>query len=176
MKFFKTVMASVVFASLIGATYAAGTKAFGLTLGETTATQLKKIYPKASKNGTNKWSQGVMYTIPTSSIKFNGLNSVLAIFSANGQLTALSLILSKDRFKDMHGMLSRKYQIVREDIPFVGDSFVRYKSGSDVIEMNAPHLSFEMTLLYAEKSFMDAYNSQSSQETKERSNSEFNQL
>ncbi|EJA4333365.1 hypothetical protein MU943_004568, partial [Escherichia coli] len=45
----------------------------------------------------------------------------------------------------------------KKNIPFVGNKFVRYKNGDDTIELDAPHMSFDMTLYYAEKNFMDQY-------------------
>ena len=68
-----------------------------------------------------------------------------------------NMVLNKSRFDEMHKQLRKKYKVVKTKIPFVGDSYDHYKDGKTLIELDAPHLSFDMTLTYMQKSFKDAY-------------------
>ncbi|NPA52335.1 MAG: hypothetical protein GXO22_05530 [Aquificae bacterium] len=58
------------------------------------------------------------------------------------------VVLSESQFKKLYRMLSAKYEIVDEHIPFVGDRYAKYKSGDVIIEIFDPHPGFEMELRY----------------------------
>jgi hypothetical protein len=70
---------------------------FGMELGKMTEKDLKTKY-NASHTGTNKYSDGNMYSVPVSSIDFDGLKEVTTIFSTDGKLVAVLTTLSKHKF------------------------------------------------------------------------------
>ena len=52
--------------------------------------------------------------------------------------------------------LSKKYKLVQGGpMPSLGNGYARFSAGQSVIEQSAPHLSFEFTVSYMEKSFYD---------------------
>ena len=128
----------------------------GLKMGEASVTDVKNKY-SGSETGVNSWSNGIMYQIDTSNIPLEGLKEALAIFNPDGKLVCINMVLNKSRFDEMHKQLRKKYKVVKTQIPFVGDSYAHYKDGKTLIELDAPHLSFDMTLTYMQKTFKDAY-------------------
>ena len=129
----------------------------GLKMGEASVTDVKNKY-SGSETGVNSWSNGIMYQIDTSNIPLEGLKEALAIFNPDGKLVCINMVLNKSRFDEMHKQLRKKYKVVKTQIPFVGYSYAHYKDGKTlIIELDAPHLSFDMTLTYMQKSFKDAY-------------------
>lgn len=133
----------------------ANASAFGLTLGKTTEAELSAQY-KATKEGVNKYSQGPMYLIPPSQVNFDGVKEFRVVFDQGGKLVAILATLNKSRFAEVNSMLKGKYKLVKQNIPFVGDSSATYKQGNTQINLNAPHLSFDMTLHYLNDDFLKA--------------------
>ena len=61
-------------------------------------------------------------------------------------------------------MLRKKYTLVSKQIPFVGDSSARFSQGASVILLDAPHLSFEMTLSYLSETLLAAFKTRSARD------------
>ena len=137
-------------ATLASADAAAQVKAFGFTLGETTTQEALKL---GARNGTNAYSDGPMVTIPAQRFDVTGLESMLLIFDTNDRLAAISLGMSKHQFDSVHGHLSGSYAVREQQIPFVGNRLVRYGAPGATILLDAPHMSFSMTVLYARDDF-----------------------
>lgn len=154
----------------------ADTSAFGMTLGKTTLDEFTKEYPSAVKEGVSEWTNGAIYSIPTNDLSFDGVKGDYIIFTQEGKLTAITIDIDKERFNKINGMHSKKYKVIKKEIPFVGNKFVSYKNGDDVIELNAPHLSFEMNLLYAEKKFMNDYYKRKSEKDSKKDSDELDKL
>lgn len=58
--------------------------------------------------------------------------------------------------RDVYAGLARKYKRVKGGpMPSLGNGYARFVTGNSVIEQSAPHLSFEFTVTYYEKSFYD---------------------
>ncbi len=136
---------------------------FGLEVGKATISDAKKLY-KISEDGTNKYSNGPMYSVPTSQIDFDGLNELTLIFDNSNVLVGVLAILPKHQFKSMHQSLSGKYKVVSQEIPFVGNSSAKYVNGNTEITLNAPHLSFDMSMNYLHKELVKAFEAQSKAE------------
>ncbi|EAA4084352.1 hypothetical protein DO628_20860 [Salmonella enterica subsp. salamae] len=171
----KLMSGALVLALLSPLTYA-DTSAFGMTLGKTTLDAFMKDYPSAVKEGISEWTDGEIYSIPAGVLNFDGLKGDYVIFTQDGKLTAITINLDKERFNKIHEMLAKKYKVAQKNIPFVGNKLVRYTNGDDVIELNAPHLSFEMNLLYAEKKFMDVYSKRKTKKESKKDSDELNKL
>lgn len=129
----------------------AGTTALGFELGVSTANQVKAELSKSSNleeplvsgltGGAYLKTDGTGYDI-------DGLNNVAYIFDKNNVLGAVIINMSKIRFNDVYDAVSRKYKLEAAQRPFVGNQFAKFKSNDAVIEIDAPHLSFEMDVRY----------------------------
>jgi hypothetical protein len=59
--------------------------------------------------------------------------------------------------RGVYANLSKKYKLVAGGpMPQLGNGYARFAAGNSIIEQDAPHLSFEFTLTYYEKSFYDS--------------------
>ena len=174
-KLVRSILGGVVFCVLQNSAYA-DTTAFGMTLGKTTLEEFRKAYPSSTHEGKNKWTEGQMYSIPVSELDFEGVKSDLIIFNKDGKIAAITLDIDKERFSNVNAMLSKKYKIIKKEIPFVGNKYARYKNDNDFIELDAPHLSFSMSLLYIEKSFEDAYLKMNAEEKNNKKTKELDKL
>lgn len=134
----------------------------GLTLGKATVNDLKAKYSVKMK-GINSYSNGEMYEISTSNLDTEGLKEATAIFDSKGVLVAVTMDFSQTKFGEnyyywdkVYTSLKSKYKLVKAQVPFVGDRYAEFVSGDSIIILNAPHMSFDMTLIYAKKSFWQA--------------------
>lgn len=148
---------------------------FKMTLGKTTEEQMKAIY-RAEHTGTNKYSDGNMYSVSPSEIGFDGLQDVTVIFNSKGVLNAVIATFPKSKFNYLNQLLGEKYKLVRKNIPFVGDSSATYRDGETEITLNAPHLSFELSMSYIQDDFMKSFNDKSEAEQQQKQKSEASQL
>lgn len=144
---------------------------FNLELGVTTETELHERY-KVAHAGINKFNQGNMYTVPTSAIQLEGLQDVTVVFDADEVLVAVLSTLNKSRFDYLHKTLGGKYQLISENIPFVGSSSATYRDGDTEIVLDAPHLSFSMEMNYVRMDFQRAVNEQLKREQREKEEGE----
>ncbi|HCZ9272891.1 TPA: hypothetical protein O4G62_004493 [Vibrio alginolyticus] len=148
---------------------------FGLTIGETTIEQLKSKY-SVSHQGINKYSQGDMYQIPRNQIQFEGINDVTVIFSRSNKLIAVLAELPKSKFDYLNGTLGKKYQLVNQKLPFVGNKSAAYRDGETEITLEAPHMSFQLSMNYIHSDFLKAFNTQSEKEKKKKQQQESSML
>tara|TARA_B100000700_G_scaffold331794_1_gene468847 strand:- start:12480 stop:12995 length:516 start_codon:yes stop_codon:yes gene_type:complete len=169
----KTIIA--LFALLISNVALADPTVFGLTISKTKVEELKNKY-SVTYTGQNKYSGGDMYEIATGQIGFDGLNSLTAIFSKEGVLIAVLTGFPKSKFDYLKSSLSNKYQLVSQKIPFVGNKSAKYKDGNTEIELNAPHMSFEMTMNYIHTDLLRAFNNQSASEERAKKKKESSML
>ncbi|MCG3727728.1 hypothetical protein ACXHQN_16760 [Vibrio cincinnatiensis] len=148
---------------------------FGLTIGETTVEQLKNTY-HVSLKGINKYSQGEMYQIPQSQIQFEGISDVTTIFNRSNKLVAVLAELPKSKFDYLNETLAKKYQLVNQKLPFVGNKFVTYRSGDAEITLNAPHMGFQLSMNYIHTDLLKSFNSQSEREQEKKRQQESSML
>ena len=161
--------------SLLSSSVFADPTVFGMELGKTTEEQFKAMY-KATHTGTNKYSNGNMYSVPASAINFEGLQDVTTIFGADGKLLAVLTTLPKSKFEYLHGTLGKKYTLLNQNIPFVGDKSASYKNGLTKITLDAPHMSFEMSMNYIRDDLMKKFNQESEEEKQKKRSNEASQL
>ena len=148
---------------------------FNMELGKTTESQLKSLY-NIQHIGTNKYSNGNMYSVPTSAIIFDGLQEVTTIFDTKGVLIAVLTTLPKSKFDYLNQTLSSKYKRVNQNIPFVGNKSATYRDGGTEITLKAPHLSFAMSMNYIRDDLMRAFNQQNEAEKQQKQKNEASQL
>lgn len=128
--------------------------AFGLALNKTTESEFLDMY-SSRNSGVNKYSQGNMYDVSRSEVEFADLQSLQVIFDDKEILQAVIAVFPKHKFEYLNKNISKKYKLISKNIPFVGDTDARYRSGKTDIILDAPHMSFKMTLTYATRSFLD---------------------
>ncbi|HBC3535467.1 TPA: hypothetical protein KDZ66_004444 [Vibrio vulnificus] len=148
---------------------------FGMELGKTTENELKSLY-SVNHLGVNKYSHGNMYSVPTSSIKFDDLQEVTTIFDSKNVLIAVLTKFPKSKFDYLNNAIGGKYALVNKKIPFVGDKSATYRDGDTEISLNAPHMGFGMSMNYIRDDLMRAFNKQNEAEKQEKTKNESSQL
>ena len=84
--------------------------------------------------------------------------------------------LPKSKFEYLHGTLGKKYTLLNQNIPFVGDKSASYKNGLTKITLDAPHMSFEMSMNYIRDDLMKKFNQESEEEKQKKRSNEASQL
>lgn len=148
---------------------------FGLELNKTTVDEAEDKY-SLLENGINYYSNGPMYYVDSRDLSVDGLKNMLLIFSENNVLLAVQATFSKSKFDSLNNNLSKKYKTIKKDIPFVGNKYVKYKDDQSLIILDAPHMSFELTLLYTLADFDKKVNSISKENKNKENNNEYNLL
>ncbi len=82
-----------------------------------------------------------------------GLHKTIFLFWPDGPLAAASLDLDKGRYDQVLAALKQKYTLVTEHRPLVGNRSAVLRAGDVEIRVTAPHLSFSMQVVYAQKRF-----------------------
>ena len=117
-----------------------------------------------SNNGVNKYSGGKMLQGNGDGLGIEGLSEITFIFDASDKLAAVLMTLPKDSFQKTLSALLGKYKLIDKQVPFVGNASAKLQQGESVIELNAPHMSFEMTVTYMTKGLKQAFTQQASSE------------
>lgn len=143
---------TVFFATMVAVSSSyAGTSALGFELGVSNVDQVIAELAKLSKieeSATSGITGGAYIRTGSTGYDIDGLNGVAYIFDKKNVLGAIIITMNKNRFESIYDAVSRKYRLESEQRPYVGNQFARFKSGSDFIELDAPHLSFEMDVTY----------------------------
>lgn len=148
----------------------ANTSVIGLEIGKSTIEDVKSKYT-IEYSDTTDW--GTSYTVDPSAINIEGLNKVFVLLKKNdGKLGGVVMFINKSRFDDLADSLQKKYTVLSSKRPRVGDAHVYLQDGNTAIDLDAPHLSFEMTLLYIEKDIKDALVNQSQQDAQQKKQAE----
>lgn len=126
---------------------------FGLEINKTTLQEAKKKYTLDDK-GINHYSKGPMYFINKKQLSLDGLKNVLLVFSEKeNTLLAVIANFNQDKFDSLNNSLAQKYKLIEKNIPFVGNKYVTYKDDQSLIQLNAPHMSFELEVIYLYEEF-----------------------
>lgn len=154
----------------------AGTQVIGVEIGVSTYSQVRNSLPsqvRMKDEGINKFTNGPMFGTDGSAQEIEGLTSVFYIFDEQERLAGVLMDMRKDRFDAVFKALSGKYKVVTQERPFVGNQYARFKVPDATIEIDAPHLSFTMSVRYIRNDLMQAYRTQSAAEaeTKRRKES-----
>lgn len=172
-RFISSLLAALL--ALFSHTALANPTAFSLTLGKSTEADMKDRY-QVEHSGVNRYSDGNMYQIAVHQVAFDGLKELTAIFDDQGTLTALLATFHKHRFDYLNQAIGKKYRRVSQQIPFVGNKKATFRDGGTEIILDAPHMSFELTLSYLLDEFNAAFNQRSQQEKRQRLEQEASQL
>jgi hypothetical protein len=172
---FTAITAMIMFFLSLPLPVAADPAPFGLEIGQTTVEEMRAKYA-AKKTGINKYSNGEMYALDTSSIAIDGLQEATVIFSEDGRLLAVLTTFPKHKFDYLLDVMNSKYRVVSKQIPFVGSKSAKFVDGNTEIILDAPHLSFQMEMNYISKDFLKAYREQSEKEQQQKEKREQSQL
>lgn len=145
----------------------AGTRVLGFELGESTVEQVKSSLQQQTKvtdAGINKFSDGPMIKTNGDSYEIEGLREVIYIFDEASKLAGILMEMNKGRFDSVYQAISSKYKVISQQRPFVGDQSARFKTEDAIIEIDAPHLSFEMEVRYLRNDLVQKYNAISTEE------------
>jgi hypothetical protein len=152
------------------ATQAANVAPLGLELGvagiEQVTTRLGDNPPR--QMGINAYSDGPMLESDGNGLDIEGLEKILFIFDNKNKLAGVVMTLSKHRFDDVYQFLSKKHTVKTRQIPFVGDRYVRMNQGASLVELSAPHMSFEMEARYLTNQLMAAFTKRSAEEEQQK--------
>ncbi|WP_395476476.1 hypothetical protein [Rickettsia endosymbiont of Pantilius tunicatus] len=133
----------------------ANPKPIGLELNKTTLEEVKEKY-KVIRMEANKWN-GTNYYIDTKDIDFKNVSSALIICNDDNIVQAVILVMDKNNFNELLGMLSEKYTLKEKNIPFVGNKSAVFIDGNSTIILDSPHLNFNMDLTYITNEFYSKY-------------------
>ena len=121
----------------------------GFTLDQSTLCDVKEKYEVVDQIPGPQGSDLVLYRIQKDKIPIDKLEKVEVFCSAKNRIIkAIEFSLDKSRFDYFFDTLSQKYTLVKSRVPFVGDKMAVFKQGDVLISLDAPHLSFMMTLTY----------------------------
>lgn len=184
----KKLTAFAIFALLSLPALAANPAPLGLELGVTSLAQAKQTLggkTRLADAGTNAYSGGKMLKGDGAGLEVEGLSEITLIFDKSDKLAAVLMTLPKQEgmgdlqngvFKKTLATLSAKYKLVEKRVPFVGDSYAKFRQGNSVIELDAPHLSFNMSLRYLTNDLQAAFNRQSEADKTEKQRKQASQL
>lgn len=83
-----------------------------------------------------------------------GLTKLVAIFDKTKTLVAVVMTMPKN-VNSTYSKLSEKYKTVSNNIDlFMGNGSAKLEKGDSWVMIEAPHLSFQMDVMYATKGFM----------------------
>jgi hypothetical protein len=176
--------AAVAVAMLARAALATNAAPLGLELGIATLTQVKKDIGGRSAlgdGGTNRYTGGPMLKGGGDGLGIEGLSNIVFIFDREQRLAGVIMTLPKGGMDDKNfnrtlDMLAGKYKLVQKQVPFVGNKSARLRLGESVVELDAPHLSFDMELRYLTDKFLTDFNARSQADETERRRKQAGQL
>lgn len=163
--------------------FAANAAPFGEEVGVSKCANVRKdLASKVNfeENGTNKYTGGVMYIGNAENLGFDDAKSVLLICDKSDILAGLQLTLDKGsmegNFNKYNKMLKAKYKQVKIINPFVGDKYAKYTQGNSSVELDSPHMSFDMTITYATNQLLQSYKTTSNSENNAKQKQQQNSL
>ena len=172
MKSFKHLLIAV---AMLPAICLAQVQVLGFELGTSTEQQVRSKLGKSAQIGdvgTNKFTGGQQFKTGGEGYGIEGLTEVFYIFDKDQKLAGVLMEMGNSRFDEVFGFLSGKYKVTAQERPFVGNKFGRFKAKGATIELNAPHMSFEMQANYIRDDLYAQFKTQSAQEATKKQASE----
>ena len=166
---------AIVIASLFWVNAHAGTKILDVELGVSTVEDVRKIASAAGKvqnDGTNGWTQGPSLVVQQGNYGIEGLQMVRYIFDTSNKLAGVSMTMEKQRFGDIFDLLAGKYKLVKKVRPHVGDTYAKFSAPDATIEVDAPHMSFQMEVRYMTPAFLKAWEDGVKKQTQQKQSQE----
>lgn len=160
----KLVFGFLVFLASQTAFAAGNATPFGVEVGTASVTEVQKqigSQVRLRPSGTNQYTGGKMFEADGSGLDVEGVYKVTFIFDSGDVLAGVLVSMQKDP-KSLAKTFAGKYQTVSNRIDnFMNYGYAKFQKGDSVIEIDSPHLSFEMEVRYVTKKFMASYLQQS---------------
>lgn len=172
LRFISTTLFS--FALLVsGAVAQEAPKPLGIPLGAPLEQARQELAGKTLRElGISRYSDGPTFETDGRGLGVEGLKGVLLIFDTNKRLTALQMTLDKGDFERILGHLRKQYPLTSSKQPFVGDREAIFETKDARIELSAPHMGFDSTVVYMTKAFYAAFQQRSETDRKAKLKSE----
>lgn len=122
--------------------------------------------------GTLEFSKGPVLVAKGTDLEVEDLKSAAFVFDDGGTLEGVMLTFPRGpqhpgATRKLAEQLGRKYQLVSKDFDsFLDHGSFRFEHGDAWIEIQSPHLSFEMTAMYGTKSLIAAFDAMSAESSK----------
>jgi len=114
--------------------------------------------------GVNVIDDGPILKSDGQGLGIDGIQEISFVFDRANKLVAVVMVMGKHRLRDVIAALRKKYKVVKENIPFVGDTSAVYAQGDSLVILDAPHLSFSMTVIYGTRAFLKQVDEKKTQE------------
>ena len=141
----------------------AGVTVLGFEMGVTTSEQVRAALSTKTKVedlGLNRFSGGPALRTDGAAYEVETLSKVIYIFDDRKRLAGVLMTMNKTRYVAVHQFLVAKYKLVSETRPFVGNQTSHFKASDTTIDMDAPHLGFELEVRYLNDELLKRYNAQ----------------
>lgn len=118
---------------------------------------------KFEEQGTSEYSGGLVLSSNGEGLGIDGLTKLVLLFDKSDVLAGVIMTLPKDP-RGIYGKLSGKYKSVENRIDeFMNKGSARLEKGDSWVEIEAPHLSFTMDVLYETKKLKSDFERQSAE-------------
>lgn len=115
--------------------------------------------------GLNRFSGGPALRTDGTGYAIETLHEVIYIFEAWKRLTGVVMTMNKPRYEVVHRFLTAKSKLVSQTRPFVGNQTSRFEAAGTTIDMDAPHMGFEMEIRYLTDELLKRFDAKSQLET-----------
>jgi len=140
---------------------------FGVEVGVATLADVQKTIgtkTRMSESGINKFTGGKMFAADGAGLDVEGVNGITFIFDQANVLAGVIVKMPKDP-RSLAKTFSAKYKLVSNRIDnFMNYGYAKFQKGATIIEIDAPHLSFDMEVRYITTNLMAAFLQQSGAE------------
>lgn len=117
----------------------------GITINKDTKENVVSKYEVISENGN-------VLTLNEKNIPIDNVSSAVVALE-NNKVKAVLLVIQKSKFDYFYNLLKGKYKLTKKEIPYVGNKYASFIKDDVIILLDAPHLSFEMDLLYIDREY-----------------------
>lgn len=157
------------------AAFAANAAPLGFELGTATLAGVKsKVSSTAQlQEGVSSLSGGKLLSGNGRGLGIEGLSAIIFVFDDVETLVGVIMSMSKGGFeqeglKRVVAALDKKYKAVEKRLPMVGDVYVKYVQGASLIQVEAPHMSFDFDVTYTTTVLAKQIQSKASEDDKAR--------
>ena len=156
-----SVIASLVLALTSTNTALADPKPLGFELGKATIEDVQNTY-KTTEAGISAYTEGKMLNVDAYEVGLQDLQKVLFIFNPDGTLSVVDMTFRKTKFDELYGQLNKKYKLD--------------KNGKSTVKLDAPHMSFELDVIYGQNSFFKSMNEVNNRKEQQRKDQQASML
>lgn len=127
----------------------------GLPLNKATLSDVEKQY-KIIKKEKNYW-EGYNYYIDITNVGLAGVKELLVICNDNNIIQAVIFTANNNKFEEFYELLTEKYQPINEEPTRLTNKEVLFAVNDCTIILDAPHINFDMSLIYITNEFLTRF-------------------